>query len=142
MLANSTSKTARSFSESHMFPISALTRRLQPKFSLMHGTKKLAMRKPKEGPTCEITTSGLTTSDKENLMKRLNGLEQLASPSFLLGGADRMKVEDALKRIRLRMNPEQPSTLVKLADQILKVYVPSAPWVSDEVREEVMRAVG
>jgi hypothetical protein len=40
------------------------------------------------------------------------------------------------------MNPEQPSTLIKIADAVLAQYVPNATWVSDEVREEVMRAVG
>jgi hypothetical protein len=90
----------------------------------------------------ETTTSGLTTVDKASLMSRLNGLEQLASRSFLMGGADRAKIDDALRRIRQRMNPEAPSTLIKLADAVLAQYVPNASWVSEEVRAEVMRAVG
>jgi hypothetical protein len=90
----------------------------------------------------ELTSSGLTAADREALMKRLSGLEELASRSFLLGGVDRMKVEDALRRIRQRLNPEPPAVLVKFADSVLKQYVPNAPWVSDEVRAEVMRAVG
>jgi hypothetical protein len=100
------------------------------------------VRKFKAAPSCEITTSGLSQIDKETLMKRLKALEQLSSRGFLLGGADRAKIDDALKRIRQRMNPEPPTALIKLADAVLAQYVPNAPWVSDEVREEVMRAVG
>jgi hypothetical protein len=75
-------------------------------------------------------------------MKRLNALEQLSSRGFLLGGADRMKIDSAMTRIRQRLSPEPPSALIKIADQILAQYVPNASWVSDEVRAEVMRAVG
>jgi hypothetical protein len=90
----------------------------------------------------EVTTSGLTTSDKSELMRRLRGLEELNSRGFLLGGADRMRIADAVRRIQQRISPETPSNLLTLADAILKQYVPNATWVSDGVREEVMRAVG
>jgi hypothetical protein len=103
---------------------------------------RLTARRCEVKKQTEVTTSGLTANDEAELTKRLNGLEQLASRSFLLGGADRTKVEDALKRIRQRLNPEQPSTLIKFADEVLRQYVPNATWVSDEVRAEVMRAVG
>jgi hypothetical protein len=92
--------------------------------------------------TKEFTTSGLTAANKENLMKRLNALRELNSRSFLMGGADRLRIADAVKRIEQRMSPEMPSNLITLADQVLRQYVPNATWVSDEVRAEVMRAVG
>jgi hypothetical protein len=44
-------------------------------------------------------TSGLSQTDKENLMKGLNALEQLNSRSFLLGGADRAKVEEVMRAV-------------------------------------------
>jgi hypothetical protein len=62
--------------------------------------------------------------------------------AFLLGGADQAKVADAMRRIRQRMNPEAPTELLKVADQVLRQYVRNATWVSAEIRDEVMRAVG
>jgi hypothetical protein len=103
----------------------------------------MTARKGKPEPrSTPISTSGLLQADKEVLTKRLNALDALNRCSFLLGGTDRWKVEDAIKRIRARLSPEPPSALIKFADAVLGQYVPNASWVSDEIRQEVMRAVG
>jgi hypothetical protein len=66
-----------------------------------------------------LANSGLTDKEAKALRQTLRQLEEILTRGFLMGAGTAHKMTDLASRIRVRLNPPEPSALIAEANAMI-----------------------
>jgi hypothetical protein len=90
--------------------------------------------------------NGLIASDEAMLRQRLAEIEALHAKPAYFGQFERQKIDAVLRKLKLRLEPDNPAQLVEAADAVIALYRDSldeaVSSMTRVVRDEVAEVLG